>query len=293
MDTFKIRAVLTAVKLGSLSKAAEEISYTPSAFSRLLSSLEEELGVTLLIRSSTGVKLSEAGKTLYPHFLSLLKEEANILEAAQTFHAKNDKTLCIATYSSISRNLLSKLMKDFHCQYPDIILSIKVLDDLNRALESAETDIVFADGLTLKDYDWTLLATDRYSLVAEKGFAEDGRIFSMEELYSELTVPYLNVQDQNLLSFVDESRFHETLTLKSEDDLSVIDMIKAGVGAAILPELVIKGITDEVSVREIKPGMFRSLGYACKQGKRSYALREFIKFLEHYKKSLRIDTSVS
>ena len=289
MDTFKIKAVLTAVKLGSLSKAAEDLSYTPSAFSRLLSSLEDELGVTILTRSSTGVRLSESGKALYPHFLSLIAEEDHIFEATQAFHEKIDKTLCIATYSSISRNLLSKLMKDFHCQYPDISLSIKVLDDLNGALENVEADIVFADALTLKAYDWVLLATDHYSLVAEKGFAEDGRIFSLEELYSELTVPYLNVQDHNLESIVDESRFHETLTLKSEDDLSVIDMIKAGVGAAILPGLVIKGITDEVSVREIRPGISRSLGYACKQGKRSYALNEFIQFLEHSKKNLRID----
>ena len=58
MDVFKIKAVLTAVRLGSLSKAAEEISYTPSAFSRLLSSLEEELGVSVLVRSSIPVSNS-------------------------------------------------------------------------------------------------------------------------------------------------------------------------------------------------------------------------------------------
>ena len=242
MDIFKIKAVLTAVKLGSLSKAAEEISYTPSAFSRMLTSLEEELGVNVLTRSSNGVKLSEAGKTLYPRFVSLVKEEEALLEAAKNFNSKADHTLCVATYPSISRNLLSKTIKDFHALYQNIKLSIKVIDDLTGILENGEADIIFADGVTLEAYDWTLITTDRYLLVTEKGLYEDGRVFSIDELYSELKVPYIHVQDKSLLPYVNESKFGELLTLKSEDDLSVIDMIKTGMGASILPQLVVKGL---------------------------------------------------
>ena len=280
MDIFKIKAVLTAVKLGSLSRAAEEISYTPSAFSRMLTSLEEELGISVLTRSSNGVKLSEAGKALYPHFVSLVKEEEALLEAAKDFNSKADHTLCVATYPSISRNLLSKTIKDFHALYQNIKLSIKVIDDLTGILENREADIIFADGVTLEAYDWTLITTDRYLLVTEKGLYEDGRVFSIEELYSELKVPYIHVQDKSLLPYVNESKFGELLTLKSEDDLSVIDMIKTGMGASILPQLVVKGLTEDVSVWEIEPSISRNLGFARKQGKMSYALNEFVNFLE-------------
>ena len=267
-------------RLGSLSKAAEEISYTPSAFSRMLTSLEEELGVNVLTRSSNGVKLSEAGKTLYPRFVSLVKEEEALLEAAKNFNSKADHTLCVATYPSISRNLLSKTIKDFHALYQNIKLSIKVIDDLTGILENGEADIIFADGVTLEAYDWTLITTDRYLLVTEKGLYEDGRVFSIDELYSELKVPYIHVQDKSLLPYVNESKFGELLTLKSEDDLSVIDMIKTGMGASILPQLVVKGLIEDVSVWEIEPSISRNLGFARKQGKMSYALNEFVNFLE-------------
>ena len=193
---------------------------------------------------------------------------------------KSEKNLRIATYPSISRNLLSKLMKEFHSQNPEVTFSIKVLDDLNGVFENDEADIIFADSITMKSYDWTLIATDNYYLIAEKGFAEEGKTFSIEELYSKLTMPYINVQDKNLLPFVDDSKFFEVLTLHSEDDLSVVDMVKAGMGATILPNLVIKGITDDVSVWDIEPKISRNLGFACKQGKRSYALNEFLKFLK-------------
>ena len=58
MDTVKIRAVLAAAKYGSLSKAAQEFSYTPSAFSHMLVTFEKELGVRIFERSSKGVTLS-------------------------------------------------------------------------------------------------------------------------------------------------------------------------------------------------------------------------------------------
>ena len=51
MDTFKIRAVLAAAETGSLSRAAEQFSYTPSAFSHMLSAFEDELGVRIFHRS--------------------------------------------------------------------------------------------------------------------------------------------------------------------------------------------------------------------------------------------------
>ena len=72
MDTMKIRAVLAAAKYGSLSKAAQEFSYTPSAFSHLLASFEADLGLRLFQRSSKGVILSPQGAALLPKFEAML-----------------------------------------------------------------------------------------------------------------------------------------------------------------------------------------------------------------------------
>ena len=69
MDTFKIKAILTAVEKKSLSKAAEEYSYTPSAFSHMLTAFEEDLGVKVFSRNSTGVALTEEGEKLVAKFL--------------------------------------------------------------------------------------------------------------------------------------------------------------------------------------------------------------------------------
>mgnify|MGYP001072228177 FL=1 len=67
MDDSKLRAVLTAVQCGSFGKAAAQLGYTQSAMTHLVNKLEAELGCTLLVRSSHGVRLSEEGEHLLPY----------------------------------------------------------------------------------------------------------------------------------------------------------------------------------------------------------------------------------
>ena len=64
MDTEKCKVLLRAVDTGSFTKAAEELGYTPSGVTHMMNALEEELGVTLLYRTRSGVSLTTAGKDL-------------------------------------------------------------------------------------------------------------------------------------------------------------------------------------------------------------------------------------
>ena len=56
METARYRAFLFAAETGSITKAAEELSYTPSGVSQLIQAFENEIGVKLLHRSR-GIKL--------------------------------------------------------------------------------------------------------------------------------------------------------------------------------------------------------------------------------------------
>ena len=73
MDTKKLEALLTAVELGSFTRAAEVLGYTQSGLTHMMNSLENEIGLRLLDRSYSGVRLSETGKTLMPKIHRLLQ----------------------------------------------------------------------------------------------------------------------------------------------------------------------------------------------------------------------------
>jgi DNA-binding transcriptional LysR family regulator len=48
MDTVKFKAFIECVNRGSVTAAAQELNYTPSAVSQLITSLEKELGVKVI-----------------------------------------------------------------------------------------------------------------------------------------------------------------------------------------------------------------------------------------------------
>ena len=71
MDTKKTRALLTALEKGSLTAAAEELGYTQSGLTHMMNSLEDELGLKLLVRSKGGVRLSPSVQELLPRLRAL------------------------------------------------------------------------------------------------------------------------------------------------------------------------------------------------------------------------------
>ena len=58
MSATKYQIFLKTVECGSFTKAAEELNFSQSGISHAISSLEEELGVTLLSRNRGGVTLA-------------------------------------------------------------------------------------------------------------------------------------------------------------------------------------------------------------------------------------------
>lgn len=72
------------IELGSFSKAADALGYTQSAMSQMIASLEQELSMTLLKRSRTGISLTAEGKELYPYIVRTLNEYTQMKEKPTT-----------------------------------------------------------------------------------------------------------------------------------------------------------------------------------------------------------------
>ena len=67
MEAVKCEAFLAAAELGSLTATAELLGYTQSGVTRMIGTLEEELGFPLFLRSKKGVQLTENGNQHADH----------------------------------------------------------------------------------------------------------------------------------------------------------------------------------------------------------------------------------
>lgn len=276
MDTFTIAAILSAARHKSLSRAAAEFSYTPSALSHMLTAFEKELGVTLFHRRSTGVELTEAGKALYPKLTAMLKNEAELRRAAADLQYKKEHSLRIATYSSISRNLLTDLLKQFKEVYPEVQLEVTVADKLTGWLEGDQADIIFADRSACGENEWFPIMEDEYLAVLPPAHFTDAETVSREALYEH---PFLYTDDKPLHGYFDKARFRDLIYFRSEDDLSIIRMVRAGMGITVLPELVLRENAQDIRLLPLDPPLYRTLGFACRPDqKKTPALAHFIAF---------------
>ena len=59
MDAKKLEILMTAVDLGSFSRASEVVGYTQSGLTHLVNSLEREIGFPLIVRSHNGISLTD------------------------------------------------------------------------------------------------------------------------------------------------------------------------------------------------------------------------------------------
>lgn len=284
MDTFKIKAVIKAAEYKSLSKAAEEFSYTPSAFSHMMKSFEAELGMKIFNRYSTGVELTNEGKELYSHFIAIIKAEEGLLNEIKRISNSTDKCFRIAAYSSISRCLLSEVLKKFKAANPCVEIRVNIADDLTGWIENDKADLVIAEEIAFGNTKWYPLFDDKYYIIGSRNLIGDKENISLNEIYD---FPYIYVDDTVSRRTFSKDKFKEFIYFKSEDDLSIIRMVEEGIGITMLPNLVIKGNTDKLKTVELTPEVKRTIGYAYKkQMKNSSVLKEIVNLLKLQSKIL-------
>ena len=62
MDVQKLSVLAAIVEAGSMTRAAEQLGYSQAGLTYMMNSLEDEIGLCLLDRSHSGVRLSESGR---------------------------------------------------------------------------------------------------------------------------------------------------------------------------------------------------------------------------------------
>ena len=206
METQKIKAILSALQYGSLSKAAEVISYTPSAMSHIADSLEKELGVKILERSPLGISLTPEGEALYAHMTAMVEAEKRLRTAAEEIVNARENHLRIGAFSSISQHLLPEVIGQFKREHPEIRISLSVDDKLQDWLEKGLADVIFTDEFTYGDNLWVPIKEDPFVAVVPSGILNGKRSVTREELYP---YTYISINEQILHSYFD----HKTMEL--------------------------------------------------------------------------------
>lgn len=284
MESARCKAFLAAVAGGSLSKAADELNYTPSGVSQLVSALEEELGFPLLKRSKKGVALTQEGETLLPAVSAYIRQERRIYQLAAEVKGLDIGSLTIAAYSSIATHWLPHVIAEFRRDYPNI--RIKLLEGVRQEvkgwLADGRADIGFLSGWNdiEQEYRWIPLAQDPMVAVLPQDHEyAKAESYPLERCrYEHFIMPAMG-WDDDVMEMLGKYGIEPHIEFSTIESFSAYAMIAEGMGMSITNSLILEGWNFDVAKVPVFPEQSITLGIALHSIEHaSPAVRKFVQY---------------
>lgn len=146
MDRFSsMDAFIRVVDTGSFTAAARQIRVGQPAMSKMIAQLEQHLGVKLLVRTTRGLKPTEAGENFYEHAKSAVLEAEEAELKARGVGAALSGRLRISAAVTFARLHVVPRLKRFMEMHPGVSIEV-YLDDRNVDLVEAGIDVALRMG---------------------------------------------------------------------------------------------------------------------------------------------------
>lgn len=258
MDRNKCVALLTAIDLGNLTRAAEQLGYTQSGLSYVIKTLETELGFPLLLRSRMGVRPTENCQRILPLLRELERNNRKLEEEAADIRGLAVGTVSLATFPSISRFWLPQILRDFAQLYPGITVSIREgnQEEQEEWLWEGAVDLIFCSYHEDLQTHWIPFTEDEIWAAVPEGhpLAALPEI-SLAQLASE---PF--ILDHDISRVLREAGAHPNVRWTSNDQLAILSMVRLALGVTVIPALYLNDDHPGVVFRPLAPRAHRQLG---------------------------------
>lgn len=141
MDWNQLRVFATVAQVGSFTGAGKTLGLSQSAVSRQISTLEGDLGVMLFRRHASGILLTEPGLELQRAVSDMSSRLALATGRINEYRETPEGALRITTSVTFGSAWLSARMNTFLETYPDISVSLLLVDNLELDLCQGQADV--------------------------------------------------------------------------------------------------------------------------------------------------------
>jgi DNA-binding transcriptional LysR family regulator len=141
IESSAVRYFRAVTESGSIKRAATSLRIAPSAISRQMQAIEEELSVKLFERNARGMVLTDAGHLLYRYAVENRNQLDGIRVKVQEFDTMRRGQVKIATVEGMLANFLSNFVVDLAGDYPGISISTTVVGSRDVAEMVGHNDV--------------------------------------------------------------------------------------------------------------------------------------------------------
>jgi LysR family positive regulator for ilvC len=256
MDIQALETFIQTAELLHFGRASRACNLSPSALTRTIQRLEEEVGQPLFLRDNRSVALTEAGDRLFNYARHSVQEWNDF---QQELSAEESVSGSISLYASITAvySLLPELLESYRSKFPEVHLGLRT-GAAERAIEqvlSGEIDLAVAalPDRKLQRLEFMPLAETPLVFIQPKtpAFPNIGNFQGLEPL----VLPQSGTARSRLNEWFRSKNLVPNIAVEVSGNEALIAMVRLGTGIGVVPKLALERspFRDEVEIIKKAP----------------------------------------
>jgi DNA-binding transcriptional LysR family regulator len=264
LNMTRLNVFREVVDHGSFSAAADALSYSQSAVSQAIATLEGEVGTALIERRRGGVRPTPAGAALAAHVGGILARMDSAEGEVTAIARGRGGRLRTASFPTAGSTLMPRAIAAFRASHPgvEVTLAEGEPEEIAPRLRAGEFDLVLlfefegvGERLSAGMRRYELLDDPLHlALPLEHRLAKRKRI-ELGDLRDEAWIQ-TSAQTpcaKHVVRSCHAAGFEPAVSFESDDYQTVQGLVAAGVGVALIPELALSTVREDISVRALHP----------------------------------------
>ncbi|MEN1762005.1 LysR family transcriptional regulator [Anoxynatronum sibiricum] len=291
MELRQLEYFVEVVKEESFTRASRRLMVSQPAISKTIRSMEEELGVILLNRTSRKIDLTDAGCAIYEKARNVLISMEQLTDNLDQVSQLKKGSIHIGIPPVVGAGFFPEVISRFKDRYPGI--EIQLMEVGTKSIEHGVIDGTLDVGVICSlpaaddKFDRFLLMSDPILLVMHRDhpLGKEKRNVSFRELTKESFVIYrrdFSLHDR-ILSQCEQAGFSPKIVCESSQRDFMTEMVATGLGIAFLPKRVC-GNLDPLRFKTLPiegEPLSLDLSLIWKRDKYvSHAAREWLRFVK-------------
>lgn len=255
IDPRRLLVFRAVARAGSLSRAAAELGWTQPAVGQHVQRLERDAGLPLVLRSTRGITLTEAGTALLAHADAVAGRLEAAAEQLRAFRTLGSGRLRIAAFPSAAATLVPPALASLASSAPGVEVRLEELEppEAWQAVLAGTVDVALlfhypGDRGPDEHRDLTthaVLDEPTYAVLPRTHRLAPQRTVSLARLASERWVAGCERCRTHLVALAGGAGFVPDIRHSTDDYVVVQNLVAAGLAVALLPRLALTAAPDD------------------------------------------------
>jgi DNA-binding transcriptional LysR family regulator len=259
MELRQLTAFIAVAEDLHFGRAAEKCGLAAPALSRLITALEQELGVSLLTRTTRQVVLTRAGLVMLEEAKSILNRSEAAAKVVRDAHNSQGRTLRIGAIDAASAGFLSEIVAEFRRMHPTI--EIRFVEAMTKPLmgmlEAGKLDICLVRPPRMAtDCAFEVLRVELPYLILPDGHSllSKPKITMADVLHEPIVIPSRRSRPYAydlVMAYFESAGTVPKIAIEATEKPAVMAAVAAGLGIAIAPDWITRISFAGVQMRKL------------------------------------------